>query len=263
MQGDPKVDELMRPVLAAIKRHVKNSDAVTDIYNRAYEAVMTSMDVKDTAKIFCPNCETETECGHTAELYECHECGEDFARYIVGRTEQSNSDVSMTQGVLTNIKTPFSIEDFRPYADRHRGKNVLSGPHWPLVLRYPVLFDEYEKLININAQEQYRLNIEIARLTAALAAANEDAERLADKLSEVVAYGGYYADIENRMPPDGQTFKVIAVSLGGVDDFTVLRMDGKLYFASDPPREVPRGFEIIRIKPWDVKTFGKTEEEDF
>ena len=104
---------------------------------------------------------------------------------------------------------------------------------------------------------------EIARLTAALAAANEDAERLADKLSEVVAYGGYYADIENRMPPDGQTFKVIAVSPSGVDDFTVLRMDGKLYFASDPPREVPRGFEIIRIKPWDVKTFGKTEEEDF
>lgn len=104
---------------------------------------------------------------------------------------------------------------------------------------------------------------EVKRLQAALAAANEDAERLADKLSEVVAYGGYYADIENRMPPDGQTFKVIAVSPSGVDDFTVLRMDGKLYFASDPPREVPNGFEIIRIKPWDVKTFGKTEEEDF
>ena len=46
MQGDPKVDELMRPVLAAIKRHVKDRDAVTDIYNRAYEAVMNSMDVK-------------------------------------------------------------------------------------------------------------------------------------------------------------------------------------------------------------------------
>ena len=104
---------------------------------------------------------------------------------------------------------------------------------------------------------------QVAALQTALDAANEDSARLADKLSEVVAYGGYYADIENRMPPDGQTFKVIAVSLGGVDDFTVLRMDGKLYFASDPPREVPRGFEIIRIKPWDVKTFGKTEEEDF
>jgi len=44
MQGDPKVDELMRPVLAAIKRHVKNSDAITDIYNRAYEAVMEVQD---------------------------------------------------------------------------------------------------------------------------------------------------------------------------------------------------------------------------
>ena len=181
---DERVEKYMPPVRAAIKRYVKNRDAFTDIYNRAYEAVMNSMDVKDTAKIFCPNCETDTECEHTAELYECHECGEDFAKYIVGRTEQSNSDVTMTQGVLTNIKTPFSIEDFRLYADRHRGKNVLSGPHWPLVLRYPVLFDEYEKLVNINAQEQYRLNIEIARLTAELAAANEDAERLASVLED-------------------------------------------------------------------------------
>lgn len=45
MQGDPKVDELMRPVLAAIKRHLKDSDAKTDIYNRAYEALMISMEV--------------------------------------------------------------------------------------------------------------------------------------------------------------------------------------------------------------------------
>ena len=45
MQGDPKVDELMRPVMAAIKRHVKDSDAKTDIYNRAYEAIMISMEV--------------------------------------------------------------------------------------------------------------------------------------------------------------------------------------------------------------------------
>lgn len=58
MQGDQKVDELMRPVLAAIKRHVKNSDAVTDIYNRAYEAVMNSMDVK-TGKTYCAYCGAE------------------------------------------------------------------------------------------------------------------------------------------------------------------------------------------------------------
>jgi len=68
-------------------------------------------------KTFCPNCEKDTECIHAAELYECQECGDDFAKYIVPRTapctavnEPSNSDVSMTQDVLTDIKTPRSIE---------------------------------------------------------------------------------------------------------------------------------------------------------
>ncbi len=74
-------------------------------------------------KQFCPNCEKDSECIHAAELYECQECGEDFARYIVPRTnpdyynhadipaetstvvtEPSNSDVSMTQDVLMTIK---------------------------------------------------------------------------------------------------------------------------------------------------------------
>lgn len=49
MQGDPKIDILMRPVRAAIERHVKGRAAVTDIYNRAYEAIMNSMDVIDTS----------------------------------------------------------------------------------------------------------------------------------------------------------------------------------------------------------------------
>lgn len=47
MQGDKRVDELMLPVLNAINRHVKDGDAKTDIYNRAYEALLISMDVKD------------------------------------------------------------------------------------------------------------------------------------------------------------------------------------------------------------------------
>ena len=72
-------------------------------------------------KTFCPNCEKDTECIHAAELYECQECGDDFAKYIVPRTapctavnEPSNSDVSMTQDVLTDIKTPRSIENNNP-----------------------------------------------------------------------------------------------------------------------------------------------------
>ena len=62
-------------------------------------------------KEFCPNCEKDTECIHAAELYECQECGEDFAKYIVPRTapctavnEPSNSDVSMTQDKVFEIQ---------------------------------------------------------------------------------------------------------------------------------------------------------------
>ena len=51
-------------------------------------------------KTFCPNCEKETECEFTAELYECKECGEDFAKYIVSRN-CNVSDVSTTQDVTT------------------------------------------------------------------------------------------------------------------------------------------------------------------
>ena len=64
-------------------------------------------------KTFCPNCEKDTDCTHEAELYACNECGEDFAKYIVPR-KPADSDVSMTQDVLTDIKTPQSIENTNP-----------------------------------------------------------------------------------------------------------------------------------------------------
>ena len=63
--------------------------------------------------VFCPNCEKDVECIHTAELYECKDCGEDFAKYIVSR-KPANSDVSVTQDVLTGVKTPSSIENTNP-----------------------------------------------------------------------------------------------------------------------------------------------------
>lgn len=49
MEGDPRVDELMRPVRAAIERHIKDPDAKTDIYNRAYEALIESMNALDVS----------------------------------------------------------------------------------------------------------------------------------------------------------------------------------------------------------------------
>jgi len=45
MEGNKRVDELMLPVLNAINRHVKDRDAKTEIYNRAYEVIISSMDV--------------------------------------------------------------------------------------------------------------------------------------------------------------------------------------------------------------------------
>ena len=60
-------------------------------------------------KEFCPNCEAETPCTHEAELFVCDICGEDFAKYIVSRN-CTLPDVSMTQDVLTDIKTGQSIE---------------------------------------------------------------------------------------------------------------------------------------------------------
>lgn len=44
MEGNKRIDELMIPVRKAILKHVNNQVGVTEIYNRAYEALMASMD---------------------------------------------------------------------------------------------------------------------------------------------------------------------------------------------------------------------------
>lgn len=45
MEGNAYIDKLMYPVLLAIKKHIKTDDAITEIYNRAYEALMEELDV--------------------------------------------------------------------------------------------------------------------------------------------------------------------------------------------------------------------------
>lgn len=41
----------------------------------------------------------------------------------------------------------FDIEDMRYFAEKHRGKYRTSGPHWSTIIRFPILFDEYEKTL--------------------------------------------------------------------------------------------------------------------
>jgi len=38
------------------------------------------------------------------------------------------------------------LNDCKWYADKHRGKNVKSGPHWSTIIRFPILFDEAVRL---------------------------------------------------------------------------------------------------------------------
>ena len=126
-------------------------------------------------KTFCPNCEKDTECIHAAELYECQECGDDFAKYIVPRTapctavnEPSNSDVSMTQDVLTDIKTPSSIENTNP--DYYKDELYLDEDFRMLSKTYPADVSAIGVTTLIDYAEA--LEAELARRTASLHYAN-------------------------------------------------------------------------------------------
>ena len=88
-------------------------------------------------KEFCPNCEADTPCTHEAELYVCEICGEDFAKYIVSRN-CSVSDVSMTQDVLIDIKTPQSIENTNPDYYKQELARLQEERRWiPVSERLP------------------------------------------------------------------------------------------------------------------------------
>ena len=134
-------------------------------------------------KTFCPNCEKDTECIHAAELYECQECGDDFAKYIVPRTapctavnEPSNSDVSMTQDVLTDIKTPRSIENTNP--DYYKDELYLDEDFRMLSKTYPADVSAIGVTTLIDYVEA--LEAELARRDEIIARLKEDAEILCD-----------------------------------------------------------------------------------
>ena len=122
-------------------------------------------------KEFCPNCEAETPCTHEAELYVCDICGEDFAKYIVSRNTNV-SDVSMTQDVLTDIKTPPFIENNNP--DYYKDELYLDEDFRMLAKTYPADVSA----IGVTALIDYveALEAELARLQ----------EKLHDEMSQLV-----------------------------------------------------------------------------
>ncbi len=131
MQGDPKVDELMNPVLAAIKRHVKDRDAVTDIYNRAYEAIMNSMDVKE-GKTYCAYCGAEyplddnaaTQVSEHIKICKKHpmRASEAEVARLTARAEVAEARLSDVEAVLKGC-------GFKIVKDRYRGGRLILVSH--------------------------------------------------------------------------------------------------------------------------------------
>lgn len=55
----------------------------------------------------------------------------------------------MLNFILTERKMNNEIlDDCKQFADRHRGKNRLSGPHWSTIIRFAPLYDEAVRLQN-------------------------------------------------------------------------------------------------------------------
>jgi hypothetical protein len=156
MQGYQKVDELMRPVHAAIKRHVKDGTAVTDIYNRAYEAVMEVQDALNVSAAV-----TAQQIAENAKNLQ--------------RAEAAEAQVAALQAALEEEGHRNAVFT----ACLHKAQNLYLEAHpdypgWP------------DGAVNITwVLEAFdKERAEVKRLQTALAAANEDAERLALKGGE-------------------------------------------------------------------------------
>ncbi len=100
-------------------------------------------------KEFCPNCEAVVPCTHEAELFVCDICGEDFAKYIVSR-KADVSDYSVTQNVLTDIKTPCSIENNNPDYYKHGQNQWISIANGRLPERFQecIVLDKNKRVHN-------------------------------------------------------------------------------------------------------------------
>ena len=137
-------------------------------------------------KEFCPNCEAETPCTHEAELFVCDISGEDFAKYIVSR-KANVSDVSMTQDVLIDIKTPQSVENNNP--DYYKDELYLDEDFRMLAKTYPADVSAIGVTTLIDYVEA--LEADLARLTAIIARLKEDGERLASNVTTVIDEDGH------------------------------------------------------------------------
>jgi len=97
----------------------------------------------------------------------------------------------------------FNLEDMRYFAEKHRGKYCTSGPYWSTIIRFPLLFDEYEKAITrAEAAESRVADLEriIRGMFPLWLAAMGYCEH--GKHSELLAMRNYYNGRDNPMTSD-------------------------------------------------------------
>jgi len=94
-------------------------------------------------KTFCPNCEKETECDFTAELYECNECGEDFASYIKPRFKEQNNQIENLKKSQEHVSSSQAVKHMLELTSFLRKILMLS-----LLRGNPMLRNEALKILD-------------------------------------------------------------------------------------------------------------------
>lgn len=143
MQGDEKIDNLMLPALRALDRHVKDRDAKTEIYNRAYEALMEVMDALDvsakvTAKQIAENAKNlqRAEAAEKrADILEdkCATLEKDLTEVCRLRLEAADSFSKQIIDLENKVRELEAAARWIPVGERLPGND---GVHCDLVLMY-------------------------------------------------------------------------------------------------------------------------------
>lgn len=80
-------------------------------------------------RIFCPNCEEETECNLPIEVYTCTECNEDFADYENPQIAELQSEIACLTARVKELEDAnrwISVKERLPNV----GEKVLTYSMW-------------------------------------------------------------------------------------------------------------------------------------
>lgn len=96
------------------------------------------------------------------------------------------------------------IDDCKWFAEKHRGKNKQSGPHWSTIIRFPKLYDEAIRLQKrVDTLETYisdftPVSMEIAKKETIISKLEEKVNVASDLLESISLW--FYKNVGNPDP---------------------------------------------------------------